>query len=629
MPEARPGHEEMMHDGRVEQPRAVTSQAVRRELRTAVRELRDSGLHHASLWAAEQLVGLRGDDPLDDSATAAGLSQPEPRVNYDDTDAMLLARRFFDAKQYFRAAATLSNHPGTKALFLRCYALYLAGEKRREEARMEESGPLGKNIVQNRELGRIESLLRSHPAAGSDGLCLYLLGVILAQRLQRKEAVAVLLQSLNIFPCNWSAWQALQTQLAEQEALSGVSLPPHWTRSFFHIARCLELQANQEALGRLGDVADLFPASDWVLCYTATAHYNLRNFNIAQELFEELRQRDPHRMEGMDTYSNVLYVKDEFASLSAMAHSAVVTEKYCPESACIVGNYYSMKGDHEKAVTYFRRALKLDRNCLSAWTLMGHEYVELQNISAAIEAYRRAVDVNPRDFRAWYGLGQTYELMHLPYYALYYFRRATQLRPEDARMWCAMGLCYECDALKLESEALRCYRRALALGDKEGVALHKLALLHEKRGETAEAAHYHGLALQAADILKADGQDTVHALEFLAEHSMATDIEEAEKYATRLLDHGPTAKEKAKALLRRIHAAARTSIVASALQTGLGDGTAEGMLTNVSLRQTLAVGRTRHLSPVTFPSYQGVNLDTPLSGLQAESDNSDIDTGSD
>lgn len=33
---------------------------------------------------------------------------------------------------------------------------------------------------------------------------------------------------------------------------------------------------------------------------------------------------------------------------------------------------------------YFRRALKLDRNYLSAWTLMGHEYVELQNISAAI-----------------------------------------------------------------------------------------------------------------------------------------------------------------------------------------------------------------------------------------------------
>lgn len=55
------------------------------------------------------------------------------------------------------------------------------------------------------------------------------------------------------------------------------------------------------------------------------------------------------------------------------------------------GNYYSLKGQHEKAVTYFLKALRLDRRCLSAWTLMGHEFVELKNSGAAIEAYRQAV----------------------------------------------------------------------------------------------------------------------------------------------------------------------------------------------------------------------------------------------
>lgn len=250
---------------------------------------------------------------------------------------------------------------------------------------------------------------------------------------------------------------------------------------------------------------------------------------------------------------------------------------------------------------------------------MGHEYVELQNITAAVEAYRRAVDVNPRDFRAWYGLGQTYELMHLPYYALYYFRRATQLRPEDARMWSAMGLCYECNALKLESEALRCYRRALALGDREGVALRKLASLHEKRGEVTEAAHYHGLALQAADALKADGQDTVHALEFLAEHLMDTDVKEAEKHATRLLDLGPTAKEKAKMLLRRIYSEAE-------VPTG-PNGASGAVHTDGGLQHSLVTGRSRMLSPVAFPTFQGLQSSATAA---AENDSgSDIDTGSD
>jgi len=55
------------------------------------------------------------------------------------------------------------------------------------------------------------------------------------------------------------------------------------------------------------------------------------------------------------------------------------------------GNYYSLRSQHEKAVLYFQRALKLNPNYLSAWTLMGHEYMELKQTSAAIRAYRQAI----------------------------------------------------------------------------------------------------------------------------------------------------------------------------------------------------------------------------------------------
>lgn len=58
------------------------------------------------------------------------------------------------------------------------------------------------------------------------------------------------------------------------------------------------------------------------------------------------------------------------------------------------GNHYSLRGEHEKAIKYFRRATQLDRTYLSAWTLMGHEYVEMKNSHAAIEAYRKAVGMS-------------------------------------------------------------------------------------------------------------------------------------------------------------------------------------------------------------------------------------------
>ncbi|EKU21502.1 anaphase-promoting complex subunit 8, partial [Nannochloropsis gaditana CCMP526] len=170
----------------------------------------------------------------------------------------------------------------------------------------------------------------------------------------------------------------------------------------------------------------------------AIARYNLRDFEEAQEGFRALQEQDPYRLENLERYSDVLYVKESRAELSQLAHIAARNDKYRPETCCIIGNYYSLKGQHERAVLYFQRALRLNRKFLFAWTLMGHGFLEMKNTGAAIEAYRRAVDINPRDYRAWYGLGQTYELLQMYLYAIYYYRKAATLRPFDARMWCAL-----------------------------------------------------------------------------------------------------------------------------------------------------------------------------------------------
>lgn len=242
---------------------------------------------------------------------------------------------------------------------------------------------------------------------------------------------------------------------------------------------------------------------------------------------------------GMDTYSNILYVKECFAALSHLAHKSVLTEKYRSETCCIIGNYYSLKAQHEKAVLYFKRALRLNPKFLSAWTLMGHEFVEMKNTPAAIDAYRRAVDINPRDYRAWYGLGQTYEILAMPYYALYYYRRATQLRPHDARMWCAMGQCYESEQLQIYDAAIRCYKRAVNNNDREGIALNKLAKLHVNLGRHEQAAFYFRKNLERMEADQNESQEYVDALLFLGNYSKNNgSLEEAEIYCTRVLDYG-------------------------------------------------------------------------------------------
>jgi len=298
----------------------------------------------------------------------------------------------------------------------------------------------------------------------------------------------------------------------------------------------------------------MFPDSSYILAQKALAQYNLRNFDEAQDFFEVLTSKDPHRLHNMDTYSNILYVKECKAELSHLAHTAVRSNKYRPETCCIVGNYYSLKAQHERAVVYFKRALRLNRRYLSAWTLMGHEFVELKNTEAAIEAYRSAVDINPRDYRAWYGLGQTYEILLMYFYALHYYRKATTLRPYDARMWCALAGCYE--KLHRTQEAIKCYKRAECHNDREGIAAHRLAtLFSEKLNDREQAAYYYAKHLarrQAEDAM--GGPDAIEALRYLAGYHLkdAGNLVEAERHCEMLLDYTGPEKKEAEAMLREI-----------------------------------------------------------------------------
>ena len=134
-------------------------------------------------------------------------------------------------------------------------------------------------------------------------------------------------------------------------------------------------------------------------------------FDEAEEMFDQIVADDPYRLDDLDVYSNILYVMEKSSKLAYLAQLATSTDKFRVETCCIVGisllaqffvthsdlvgNYYSLKSEHEKAVTYFQKALKLNRNYLAAWTLLGHEYLELKNTHAAVEAYRRAVGYRP------------------------------------------------------------------------------------------------------------------------------------------------------------------------------------------------------------------------------------------
>eukprot|EP00195_Chlamydomonas_chlamydogama_P005191 CAMPEP_0202905718 /NCGR_PEP_ID=MMETSP1392-20130828/35695_1 /ASSEMBLY_ACC=CAM_ASM_000868 /TAXON_ID=225041 /ORGANISM="Chlamydomonas chlamydogama, Strain SAG 11-48b" /LENGTH=135 /DNA_ID=CAMNT_0049593941 /DNA_START=110 /DNA_END=513 /DNA_ORIENTATION=- len=111
------------------------------ELQQAVYDLSSRGLLQAARWASEQLVGL--DDAAQQHGHASSAAKLVRDSSSDNHPHFLLAKSHFDFKDYRRAAFVLQSVPGNKATFLRLYSTYLAGEQRKEDARIEAAGPLG------------------------------------------------------------------------------------------------------------------------------------------------------------------------------------------------------------------------------------------------------------------------------------------------------------------------------------------------------------------------------------------------------------------------------------------------------------------------------------------------------
>lgn len=282
----------------------------------------------------------------------------------------------------------------------------------------------------------------------------------------------------------------------------------------FNITASQELYRTDEQVHEaLTSILNIFPTSSFLQSQRALLLHHSKDYDHAEKIFSDVLVADPYRLDHLDAYSNILYVMELRPKLAFLAQLASNTDKFRPETCCVIGNYYSLKSDHEKAVMYFRRALVLDRSFLSAWTLMGHEFVEMKNTHAAIDSYRRAVDVNRKDYRAWYGLGQTYELLEMHSYALFYHQRATALKPFDPKLWMGMAQCFS--RIGKISNSIRAYKRALVAGsyyeasasfgsgDFSALAggvldpevLYQIALLYERLHDMQECAAYMELVL--------------------------------------------------------------------------------------------------------------------------------------
>ena len=250
---------------------AMSGSSRRSQLAAAVRQCSERGLRQSSRWAAEQLVGMSRDSPAGNADEHAMVVDDEPAVPSEEEEhTALLAKAYFDLNEFQRAAHALRGARHPRSRFLRWYALFLAGEKHKDEEAVEDSTrdslsvPSGKPRVVNKQLAQLQSELQPASDEGVlDGFGHYVHALVLRELQRKAEAVSALVRAVAIYPLLWAAWTEIAALVTEPEALSALSLPSHWMRSFFDAHAALEAQQNKQARARprLTEPAEAVPRS--------------------------------------------------------------------------------------------------------------------------------------------------------------------------------------------------------------------------------------------------------------------------------------------------------------------------------------------------------------------------------
>ncbi|KAJ7287200.1 hypothetical protein C8J57DRAFT_1167219 [Mycena rebaudengoi] len=500
------------------------------EIRATAQESADRGLLFATKWALDLVRGVAPEKRA--SARIVGAPPPSPppaspaRTPEHDSeeDVFVCARKSVNEKQYTRAVHLLRECQSAKARFLSTYCRYIMSEKKAlrdwhflDASRYQPPTPVNPQIAE---------LFQSVEDV-SDPWLLFLKALFLSRLSRHQEAIDCAILSIAAKPWNWSAWVLIGGCIHDPvtlfTSLEKIPLPPsHPLVQMFLVKMMNELYSSTSSeLDMCNQLLtrEFFPESLWIMSLRANVLYNMHSFGEAEKQCERIMEKDPYRIDDIDLFGNILYVVENKERLSTLAQFFLSVNKDRPEVCCLVGNHYSLRAEHEKAVKYFRRATELDRTFFGAWTLMGHEYIEMGNAHAATEAYRRAVDANPKDYRAWTGLGKAYGLMGMHAYALHYHYRSLKLRPDQAESWEELGHAFE--MVNKYDDAIACLQRALESEAPHSMTIFmRLAPLLATVGEGAAGARYAQLAIELGEGSAQPPEYYAKALVHVADYQM-------------------------------------------------------------------------------------------------------------
>lgn len=223
----------------------------------------------------------------------------------------------------------------------------------------------------------------------------------------------------------------------------------------------------------------------WVMCSIGRAYYEKTNYNESVKYYESARKLEPYRLKGMEYYSSALWQLHKEVELSILAKELMNSDQEAPETWCAAGNCYSLQKEHESAIKYLERAIKVDPNFAYAYTLLGHELISAERLDQAITCFRNAVRLDPRHWNAWCGLGCIYYKNEVYKNAELYYKKALKIAPTNPVLMCQLAVVQH--ACKQSDAAIETLSRALTIDPDNALCRFHRATIYSALEKNLEA----------------------------------------------------------------------------------------------------------------------------------------------
>lgn len=265
----------------------------------------------------------------------------------------------------------------------------------------------------------------------------------------------------------------------------GLSSTDKFYSESFAALECLNQYKLEQSISISTELAEKHRNSGWVLSLIARALYEKTNYSESVKYYEAARKLEPYRLEGMEYYSSALWHLHKEVELSILAKDLMDFDQDAPETWCVAGNCYSLQKEHESAIKYLEKAIKVDQNFAYAYTLLGHELISAERLDQAMTCFRNAVRLDPKHWNAWCGLGHIYYKNEVYVNAELYYKKALKIAPTNPVLMCQLAVVQH--ACKRSDAAIDTLSRALTIDRDNALCRFHRATIYSAIDKNKEA----------------------------------------------------------------------------------------------------------------------------------------------